>query len=121
MYFEDLQLREIGFSIVIGHEGGSCPRPGPLINDFTILDTSGIHVVPVSFCQCPTAPHVRIQLLRTGWFPATLERPRSAFTFDCLETFQLLNLQGKLSAHDYCKTLDHISDATSQKYFPVSY
>lgn len=120
-HFEDLKLREIDFRIVIGHETGSCPNPGPFIEDFTVVDTSGIHVLPVSFCQCLGRPHVRVQLLRTGWFPASLKQPRSAFTFDCLETFQLLNLQGKLSAHDFCKTLDQISDATSLKYFPVRF
>lgn len=109
-YFEDIQLRDIGFRIVIGHEVGSCPCPGPPIEDFTVVNTSGLHIIPVSFCQCLGHPHIRIQLLRSGWFPASLGRPRSAFTFDCLETFQLLNLQGKLSAHDYCKALDQISD-----------
>lgn len=114
-------MRDIGLRIVIGHESGSCPNPGTSINDFTVMDTSGIHVLPLSFCQCLGHPHVRIQLLRTGWLPASLERPRSAFTFDCLEMFQLLNQQGKLSAHDYCKTLAQISDATSLKHFPVCY
>lgn len=114
-----MQLREIGFSVVIGHEVGSCPRPAATINNFTVVDTSGIHIFPVSFCQCIGHVHPRIQLLRAGWFPASLERPRSAFTFDCLETFQYLNLQGKLSAHGYCKTLDQISDATSLSNFPV--
>lgn len=39
-----------------------------------------------------------------------MERPNSAFTFDVLNTFQLLNLQGKLSAHDFYQALVHKTD-----------
>ena len=47
----------------------------------------------------------RIQLLRRGWFPATLDRPRTAFTFDCLETFHELTLQGKVNLYDFYHTI----------------
>jgi hypothetical protein len=50
------------------------------------------------------------QLLRERWFPATLARPQTVFTFDCLETFHELTLQGKTSLYDYYHTLLRRSD-----------
>lgn len=118
-FFEDLALHQIGFKVIIGHEDGLCPSPTTEIRNFTVVDSSGVHAFPLSFCDCFGHPHHRIQLLRAGWLPASIKQPRTAFTFDCLETFQLLNLQGKVSAHDFCKSLDHKSDSTGLKNFPV--
>jgi hypothetical protein len=53
-----------------------------------------------------------MQLLQSTWFPASLDRPQTAFTFDVLDTFQLLNLQGKISAYDFYYSLDHKTDNT---------
>jgi hypothetical protein len=50
------------------------------------------------------------QLLREGWFPATLSRPQTVFTFECLETFHELTLQGKTSLYDFYYTLIRRSD-----------
>jgi CxC2 like cysteine cluster associated with KDZ transposases len=35
----------------------------------------------------------RTQILRARWVPATLQRPKTVFTFDALETFHELTLQ----------------------------
>lgn len=53
---------------------------------------------------------MRTQLLRARWFPATFTRPRTAFTFDCLDTFHLLTLQGKTSLYDFYHTVLHKTD-----------
>ena len=98
--------------MVIGHEVGSCTSAGSPIDNFTIVDTTGIHTIPVSFCQCIGTPHSRIQLLQSGLMPASTNRPRSAFTFDVLNTFHLITLQGKVSAFDYYYSLEHKSDNT---------
>lgn len=52
----------------------------------------------------------RTQLLREGWFPATLSRPQTVFTFECLEFFHELTLQGKTSLYDFYHTLIRRSD-----------
>ena len=96
----------------LGHNGCPCPLPAPLIKDFTVVDTSGIHTLRVRFCECIGAPVTRQQLLACSWFPASLDRPHTAFTFDVLETFQLLNLQGKVTAYDFYYSLDHKTDNT---------
>lgn len=51
-----------------------------------------------------------MQLLREKWFPATLTRPQTVFSFDCLATFHELTLQGKTSLYDYYHTLLRLSD-----------
>ncbi|KZP18044.1 hypothetical protein FIBSPDRAFT_717468, partial [Athelia psychrophila] len=115
-YFEDETLQNIGLQIQLGHDGQDCPAPAPLTKstDFEVIDTSGQHTVTISFCGCPgfgvSHYHPRIQLLRMQWLPATTDRPNTAFTFDVLNTFQLLSLQGKLSAYDFYQSLVHKTD-----------
>lgn len=62
------------------------------------------------FCECPGCLHPREQLLQAAWFPASLGHPQTAFTFDVLDSFHLLTLQGKTSAFDYYYSLAHKSD-----------
>jgi hypothetical protein len=80
--------------------------------DFRVFDISGIHHVSVDFCDCRTGGivHTRTQLLRARWFPATFNRPKTAFTFDCLDTFHLLTLQGKMPLYDFYHTVLHKTD-----------
>jgi hypothetical protein len=54
--------------------------------------------------------HSRTQLLRARWFPATFDRPRTAFTFDCLDTFHELTLQGKTPLYDFYYMVLHKTD-----------
>ena len=99
-------MQQLGIEVHLGHHGQHCPHPENPIKDFTVVDVSGIHTITLRFCACPGAPHARYQLLQSSWFPSSLDRPHTAFTFDVLDTFQLLNLQGKLSAYDFYYSLD---------------
>ena len=99
----------------LGHRGSPCPNPGALHTNFTVVDVSGVHQVSFRYCECHqevggSRPH--IQLLRICWFPSTVVLPRSAFTFDVLDTFHLLTLQGKISVYDFYYALVHKSDNT---------
>jgi len=51
--------------------------------------------------------------------PASIDHPKSAFTFDVLDTFHLLTLQGKTSAYDYYYSLAHKSDNTGLQNLKV--
>ena len=76
-----------------------------------MFDISGPHFVTIDYCHCRDEPlSTWNQLLREKWFPATLTRPQTAFTFDCLETFHELTLQGKTNLYDYYHTLLRRSD-----------
>jgi len=62
----------------------------------------GVHYIAVDFCNCRHGIfHQRTQLLRARWFPATVNRPKTVFTFDCLDTYHELSLQGKTTAFDF--------------------
>ncbi|KAM6497206.1 hypothetical protein JOM56_007679 [Amanita muscaria] len=111
-FFDKVTLKSLGLRIQLGHGGApcSCPPPGP--RDFCVFDTSGIHHVSVDFCDCRTngIVHTRTQLMRARWFPATLNWPKTVFTFDCLDTFHKLMLQGKTSLYDFYHTVLHKTD-----------
>jgi hypothetical protein len=48
--------------------------------------------------------------MRARWFPATFNRPKTAFTFDCLDTFHELTLQGKTPVYDFYHMILHKTD-----------
>jgi hypothetical protein len=117
-HFERTSLQALGHVVHFGHDGGEqCDTPEEVQNDFTVFATNGVHHVAVRFCGCHHATGGSrriIQLLHASWFPATLSRPRTAFTFDVLDSFHLLTLQGKTSAYDYYLSLVHKSDNTGE-------
>jgi hypothetical protein len=86
-----------------------------------VVHTNGIHLINLSFCECPGAAEKDIQLLCASWFPATLTRPCTAFTFDLLDSFHLLTLQSKTSAFDYYMSLEHKTDNTGVDGMHVCY
>lgn len=67
------------------------------------MDMNGYHLVNINWCGCDkTLRHSHhLQLLRSKWYPATLDRPRTAFSFDILDTFHKLTLQGKFNLFDF--------------------
>ncbi len=85
-----------------------------------MVDISGIHTIAVNFCTCAGAPEEWQQLFRQGWYPATTEFPSTAFTFEVLNLFQELNLQGKLSLYDFWKGLERATDNSGCAAVPVS-
>jgi hypothetical protein len=71
----------------------------------TAINLSGVHQVDVTFCGCGNEDGLQVsrnrQLLRFGWYPASHKRPQTAFTFDFLDTYHKLSLQGKLNLFDF--------------------
>jgi hypothetical protein len=103
-FFEKLSLKDLGLRYQLGHGGAKCPMPSPGPSNLLVFDTSGVHSVAVDFCDCGQSGHVlhqRTQFLRARWFPATFDRPKTVFTFDCLATFHELTLQGKTTPFDF--------------------
>ncbi|KAF9494569.1 hypothetical protein BDN71DRAFT_1431646 [Pleurotus eryngii] len=86
-----------------------CTLPGILRKSLYIIDTLGIHIVSVQFCHCRFLGE-DIQLLRYWWYPASPTAPCTAFTLDLLNTFQLLTLQGKISAYDFYLLIEQKKD-----------
>jgi hypothetical protein len=77
------------------------------------MDLNGLHNVRVTFCTCD--PNLQWgeryrQLLRMRWYPASFSRPRTAFSFDLLETYHKVTLQGKLNLYDFYHAIMQKSD-----------
>jgi len=102
-FFEKTSLSNLGLWIQLGHDGASCPCPCPGPQGFMVFDVSGAHYVNIDYCGCrPDDPmDRRTQHLRHRWFPATLIRPQTVFTFDFLNTFHELTLQSKGNLYDF--------------------
>lgn len=106
-FFVKDTLQNLGLRYQLGHSTGSCcpfPQAGP--KNFTVFDITGPHRITIDYCHCDNEllPNYQ-QLLREKWFPATFVRPQTVFTFDCLETFHELTLQGKTNLYDYYHSL----------------
>ncbi|KAH6886031.1 hypothetical protein BKA70DRAFT_1465400 [Coprinopsis sp. MPI-PUGE-AT-0042] len=108
-FFEKSSLHALGLSFQLGHSGGQCDRSVPGPSHFTVFHTTGVHKVNVRFCDCRTVDRLS-QLLRARWFPSTHERTQTVFTFDAIEQFQELTLQGKTTLYDYYHTLIRLTD-----------
>ena len=121
-FYKKTTLKDLGLCIQLGHDGPNCPSPGPIHFDFVVVDTSGVHVVNLRYCNCHSvigASLDRVQLLRFQWFPATVLRPRTAFTFDVLDTFHIVTLQGKLAAFDFYRSLLYKTDNSGLHHLKV--
>ena len=120
-FFDDTSLHSLGLKVHLGHGGNPCPMPFREDPNFTLVDVSGVHRVNIIFCGCPAHPHPRIQLLRHSWFPASIEHPETAFTFELLNFFHLLTLQGKISAYDFYTAVHGLRDNAGLAHLPVSH
>ncbi|KIJ95660.1 hypothetical protein K443DRAFT_108434, partial [Laccaria amethystina LaAM-08-1] len=103
VFFEKISLRSMGLRVQLGHVNSTCLLPQPGHKDFTVLHTNGLHY-----------------LLRAEWFPATVHQPQTCATFRLLELFHVITLTGKLSAHEFYKALEYLTDNTELEIPKVS-
>ena len=95
----------------------SCPQRSTMM---VIVDLSGVHEIPVLFCQCRGAEPPDQQLLRMGLYPATSKRPRTAFTFRLLDDVLLTNKECRTSIMKYYNKLRRITNNIFPHMVPVS-
>jgi len=100
----------MGLRVQLGHGGMKCPCPLPGPADFVVFDAHGVHDVNVDYCDCVGAVAKRIQIMRVGWFPASSDCPKTTFTFEMLDLFHKLTLQGKLTLYDFYNSILHVTD-----------
>lgn len=59
-------------------------------------------------------------MLRAGWWPASLKRPRTGFTIRTLKFFQTLSMFSKTNGYDFWRTIVQMTDGTGIENLPVS-
>ncbi|KAJ7133266.1 hypothetical protein C8R44DRAFT_870676 [Mycena epipterygia] len=77
-----ISLKSIGLRIQLGHSRGDfCVEPIP-VNDFVVVDATGIHEVDLDFCGCPDGG-TRVQQLREArLYSKTCAQPTSAVAYE---------------------------------------
>jgi hypothetical protein len=77
-----------------------------------VVDLSGYHTVCVRFCRCSKNGLLDPfrQLMRFHWYPASTRRPKTAFTYDLLDTYHKISLQGKLNLYDFYNAIMQKTD-----------
>lgn len=99
----------MGLVIHLNHSGLRCPLPAPVDERFRILHTNGFHKVAFSYCGCTRELPQHLQLLRRGFYPASQQNVRTAFTFSLLRLIHALALASKLSTYDVYRALERLS------------
>ncbi|TEB19054.1 hypothetical protein FA13DRAFT_1758289 [Coprinellus micaceus] len=106
-FFDKTSLRDLGLRVQLGHGGCCCPLPIEGPKKVHVFNISGVHCVSLDYCGCNpiTQGGCLQQLLRAHWFPGTVVRPQTLFTFELLETFHELALQSKTTLYDFYHTI----------------
>jgi CxC2 like cysteine cluster associated with KDZ transposases len=118
-------LSNLGLVISLGHNARRCPNAiyGPESGRLmTIIHTNGIHKMRIVHCACTirVIPDA-IQLAYAGFFPATMEAPRTVFTFQLLKDFDVHNRSTKKSVQTQCAEIQHLTSQASPLVSPVRF
>ncbi|KAG1879782.1 hypothetical protein F4604DRAFT_1679367 [Suillus subluteus] len=109
-----ISLKKLGLRVQLENPAGAkCLFPKRAFNDdFTLIDTNGIHEIGLDFCGCETAQTHMKQLLHMAWFPATTTDPCTAATFQILEQYHILSFESKCSSYELYHTIMQLLDNT---------
>ena len=112
-HFVRTTLKDLGAIFHLGHNhGSSCAVPSSPIS-LTVFDVTGVHTLTITYCECKpniSATPPRVQLLRARWFPATWQRPTTAFTFRFLNLLHKLQSTCKVNLYDFHGAMTAVSD-----------
>lgn len=114
-HFERSSLKSVGLRVQLGHPPGQeCLVPSRAFNDdFVVIDTDMVHEIGLDFCGCGHTSNDQVeQLLERRLFPATITNPKTAATFRCLEVFELLQYESKLTPFEFYNTISRLTDNT---------
>ncbi|KAL1690227.1 hypothetical protein GGG16DRAFT_125844 [Schizophyllum commune] len=113
--FQRTTLQNLGLRVQLMHPPGDfCIAPASADKDFTVIHHNGIHRVSVDFCHCGRGQglHHRQQLMRNGWWPASVANPQTCATIACLRHFHKLNNLSKVAVYEYYRALQQLTDNT---------
>jgi hypothetical protein len=120
-FFQSAKLLDVGYMLHLGHSGQPCPHSSSERETIIcIVDVIGVFHHRLRWCSCQGAEPLYAQLLRLGLYPASIERPETAFTFSVLDYFHIDFLECKTSANNFCNKLRRLTNNIFPQEVPVS-
>jgi hypothetical protein len=124
-FFKPTTLTEQKYIFHLHPGNQPCPSSNTtamkLINNFVIVHSDSINTFQLKTCSCDNRP-IEEQLISACLFPATFERPKTAFTFAGLDYFLLDNTICHTTAYSFYEKLKHRTNPllALTKSIPVS-
>jgi hypothetical protein len=85
------------------------------------VDVLGVFHHRLRWCCCLAAEPAYAQLLRLGLYPASIERPETAFTFSLLDYFHIDAVECKTAGNNFYNKLRRLTNSLFPGAVPVSY
>ncbi|KAJ7787707.1 hypothetical protein B0H14DRAFT_2399238 [Mycena olivaceomarginata] len=115
-------LENLGLIYQVGHGGFPCALPDPAIRKMVIIEAPFIHTMKLRYCNCgqsddtdsadADSEHLK-QLLRNGWYPATVVEPATCATFRTPQAFCLYNVVGNMNVNDFITAMERMTNTTA--------
>lgn len=112
-FWQRITLPQMGYVFNLGHGGRKCTNASSDPKDMVIIHEHGLMDLPVLFCQCGSARAPAAQLIASGLWPATWERPGTATTLNALEAYHNLSHVAQTSMYDFINHLKDMTDDTT--------
>lgn len=90
-------------------------------NVVVLVDVSGVHRLRVHCCRCPNSKPVDRQFVDMGLLPASISKPKTAFTFGVLDDFRVTNLECHTAGTSYWHKLERKTSNTFPSSIPVCF
>ncbi|KAF9018836.1 hypothetical protein BDZ89DRAFT_1139729 [Hymenopellis radicata] len=121
--WERTTLFEMGLVYQIGHQGGRCVYPEPTHRLMTVIHINSIHTVKYQYCSCDVSDyeHKWQQLLRNGWYPASMLYPATCVTMDILDHYRRLQVIATVNVRDFVTVLEKTTDPYGTEHTPDRY
>lgn len=119
-HFRSFDLSALGYPLRIGHHGQACEHATAPVR-FEVFADTGPHALLIQFCGHFDKVGNKVdQLLEARLFPCSFDDTKSAIVFNVLRQFQILHLESKIAAFDYCGALRRLADNSFTETVPVS-
>ena len=120
-FFQSTNLIDLGYILHLGHGGQPCPQFNASSETvICVVDVTGVFNHMLRWCCCDGGEPAYAQLLRLGLYPASIERPQTAFTFSLLDYFHIDALECKTSASNFYNKLRRLTNSIFPHHVPVS-
>jgi hypothetical protein len=89
--------------------------PKDNIHKMVVIEVPIIHQIQMRYCACEKSDDADNlqQLMRNGWFPATVTDPGTCATFRSLEAYRLYSVVGNMNVRDFITALNRVTDSTA--------